>query len=139
MSVRKQITFKILLFLIFTDLLETFAQFCFKKSTFSAATLDIQGFSQAIIFIKAIFPSPYLWLGLFSVLFIFVAWSVILSKIDLSVAVPVCSFSYITVPLASKFFLEESISVLQWTGIGFILIGIIFVSLSSRHPESRHE
>ncbi|MDD4954808.1 MAG: EamA family transporter, partial [Candidatus Omnitrophica bacterium] len=63
---------------------------------------------------------------------IFVIWSTILSKIDLSVAVPVASFSYILVPLTSIVFLHEKINGVRWLGIIFILMGIIFTSLSSK-------
>jgi undecaprenyl phosphate-alpha-L-ara4N flippase subunit ArnE len=66
----------------------------------------------------------------------FIIWSTILSKIDLSVAVPVCSFSYVTIPLVSIIFLHEKISLLRWSGIFFILVGVIFVSLSSKEKET---
>jgi undecaprenyl phosphate-alpha-L-ara4N flippase subunit ArnE len=69
----------------------------------------------------------------------FIIWSTILSKIDLSVAVPIASFSYILVPLVSIIFLHEKISALRWLGIFFILAGVIFVSLSSREKEANLE
>jgi len=135
MTIKKQITFKILIFLISTDLMETFAQFCFKKSAASAKFLTINHFSDGILFLKAVLPSGFLWLGLLSVLLIFITWVTILSKIDLSVAVPVASFSYIAVPLVSCIFLHERISALRWFGIVFILLGVILVSVSSRQRE----
>jgi len=134
-SVKKHVTLKILLFLIFTDLLETFAQFCFKKSAIPAAFLGLHTFADAITFLKTVIPSPFLWVGLICVLLIFVSWSAILSKIDLSVAVPVASFSYIAVPVVSMVFLGETISVTRWFGICFILAGVILVSMSSRPKE----
>ncbi len=133
MPAKRHITFKIFAFLVFTDLLETFAQFCFKKSAGLAVNPAVNNFNGAIAFVSAIIPSPFLWLGLFSVVFIFITWSTILSKIDLSVAVPVASFSYITVPLVSSIFLGERISGLRWSGIFFILMGVILVSVSTRH------
>lgn len=65
----------------------------------------------------------------------FIIWSTILSKIDLSIAVPIASFSYILVPLASIFFLHEEMSLLDWTGIFFILTGVIIVSRSTKRVE----
>jgi drug/metabolite transporter (DMT)-like permease len=132
---KKHVTFKILLFLVFTDILETFIQFCFKKSTASANLLEINNFNDSIIFLKTVIPSPFLWIGLFSVFCLFTIWSTILSKIDLSVAVPVASFSYIGVPIVSMIFLHEAISLTRWAGICFILLGVIFVSVSTRHKE----
>jgi len=134
---KRRLTFKIFLFLVFIDFLETFAQFCFKKTASSESSLQVKAFTDAVHFIWSVIPSPFLWLGLISVLMIFAIWSTVLSKIDLSVAVPVCSFSYITIPLISMFYFHEKISTLRWFGIFFIIFGIIFVSLSTKHKEER--
>ncbi|MDD4183410.1 MAG: EamA family transporter [Candidatus Omnitrophica bacterium] len=129
---RKKITFKILLFLVLSDFLETFLQFCFKKSTISAESLNILNLYDVGLFIKSVVSSYFLWIAFASAILIFVIWSTILSKIDLSVAVPVASFSYILVPLTSIVFLHEKINAIRWAGIIFILMGIIFTSLSSK-------
>ena len=135
MPKRRNLTLKIFLFLISIDFLETFAQFCFKKSVLPANRFEIQTFRDIFHFIIKVAPSPYLWFGLLSVILIFTIWSTILSKIDLSVAVPVCSFSYITVPLVSRVFLHEKISELRWFGISIILLGVVLVAVSSRQKE----
>jgi len=132
---KKRLTFKILLFLIFTDVLETLTQFCFKKGALSQSGIDIRIFSDIFNFLLGVFSSWFLWLGLLSVVLTFVIWSTVLSKIDLSVAVPIASFSYILIPLVSIIFLQEKISVLRWLGVFFILIGVIFVSLSSKERQ----
>ncbi|MDD5567718.1 MAG: EamA family transporter [Candidatus Omnitrophica bacterium] len=137
MTAKKRLTFKILLFLVSTDILETFAQFCFKKSAACQNFPEVVTFMQGIVFLKSAFLSPFLWLALLSVFFIFVIWSTILSKIDLSVAVPVASFSYVLVPLVSSIFLHEKISHIRWLGIIFILIGVIFVSMSTSRREEK--
>ena len=133
---KKKTTFKILAFLIFTDLLETFTHICFKKSTFSLSNFEIKVLPDIFTFLSATLSSPFLWLGLSSVMATFITWSTILSKLDLSVVVPICSFSYITIPLVSTIFLHEKISILRWLGIFFILVGVIFVSLSSKEKEA---
>lgn len=119
------------MFLILSDLLETFHQFCFKKSAILEGDPDVRGFYDILIFFKGVFSSPILWMGLLSVLLAFIIWSTVLSKIDLSVAVPVASFSYIFVALTSILFLHETITLMRWLGIFFILAGVIFVSMSS--------
>jgi len=136
---KKNLTLKIILFLVFSDILETFTQFCFKKSALSQSGIDIRIFSDIFNFLLGAFSSWFLWLGLLSVLLTFVVWSTVLSKIDLSVAVPVASFSYILIPLVSIIFLQEKISLLRWSGIFFILIGVIFVSLSSKERQDSLE
>jgi len=95
----------------------------------------VKCFFDLVIFFKSVFSSPFLWFGLLSVLLTFIIWSTILSKIDLSVAIPIASFSYILVPLVSIIFLHEKIGILRWLGIFFILMGVISVSLSSKEKE----
>lgn len=132
---KKKLTLKILFFLVFTDFLETFTHLCFKKSVLIENAVVITKVSDAIAFLMVVFSSPFLWLGLLSVLATFILWSSLLSKIDLSVAVPVCSFSYILVPLASIIFLHEKVSFFRWSGVLFILLGVVFVSLSASEKE----
>jgi drug/metabolite transporter (DMT)-like permease len=129
---KKKITLKILLLLIASDVLETMVHFFFKKSTLAAGQIPVTGLSGALTLFKAVACSPFLWWGIFTVVTVFILWSLILSKIDLSVAVPVASFSYILVPLVSVIFLHEKISFLRWLGVIFILGGVILVSLSSK-------
>jgi drug/metabolite transporter (DMT)-like permease len=129
---KKKVTLKILLLLIASDILETAVHFLFKKSTLGASYAQVTDLATMLIFLKAVFSSPFLWVGLLTVISVFIIWSLILSKIDLSVAVPIASFSYILVPLVSIVFLYEQITALRWLGMFFVLIGVIFVSLSSK-------
>ncbi len=122
--------------LIFSDGLETLTHFCFKKGALTQSGIEINSFSQVPVFLAGVFSSPFLWMGLISVLFTFIIWSTVLSKTDLSVAVPVASFSYILIPLASAIFLGENVSLLRWLGVFFILAGVFFVSLSAREKET---
>lgn len=130
-----KLTLKILLFLVLTDLLETGTQFCFKKTAIPESNMFIKSLSDIFKFLNGVIFSPYLWTGFVLVFLTFIIWSTILSKIDLSVAVPIASFSYILVPLVSIFFLHEEVTFLDWTGIFCILVGVIFVSMSSNKGE----
>jgi len=134
----KRVTVKILLLLVLSDVLETFTHFCFKKAAVLAQDFSLQGLAEVAPFFRGVFSSPFLWLGLFSVLTVFIIWSTILSRIDLSVAVPIASFSYILVPVVSIAFLHERISLLRWSGIIFILLGVIFVSWSTKEEGQAH-
>ncbi len=129
---KKKITLKMLVVLILVDALETSTHLFFKKSALPESALQINNLAEALIFLQAVVSAPFLWCGLFTAFLVFIIWSTVLSKIDLSVAVSVCSFSYILVPAVSIIFLNEEISVLRWVGITFILMGIIFVALSSK-------
>jgi len=129
---KKKVTVKILLLLIASDILETTIHFLFKKSALAEGGFSVVDLASAGVFLKAAFSSPFLWAGLVTVVVIFIIWSLVLSKIDLSVAVPIASFSYILVPLVSIIFLHEQITVLRWLGVFFVLAGVILVSLSSK-------
>ena len=131
----KRVTLKILLLLIFSDCLETLTHLCFKKGALAHDYFDVNTIRDGIIFLTGVFSSPFLWLGLLSVLLTFIIWSTILSKIDLSAAVPIASFSYILIPLTSALFLHERVSLLRWSGVLFILFGVLFVSLSTAEKE----
>jgi drug/metabolite transporter (DMT)-like permease len=122
MKYKKPLTAAVFFFLVCTDILETAAQFCFKK----AALLQNSGGLLSVL------TSPLLWLALLTVFVLFCIWSTVLSKVDLSVAVPIASLSYITIPLVSVIFLGEHVSFLRWLGIGFVILGIILVSMSTR-------
>ncbi len=129
---KKKVTVKILLLLIACDILETAIHFFFKKSALAQSSKVIVDLATAVEFLKASFVSPFLWIGLFAVVSVFIIWSTVLTKIDLSVAVPIASFSYILVPLVSIIFLHEQITALRWLGVFFVLAGVILVSLSSK-------
>ena len=130
--VKKGLTIKIVLLLMFSDILETLTHLCFKKGVLTRHSPDIGNFPQLFTFLAGVFSSPFLWYGLISVLLTFIIWSTVLSKIDLSVAVPIASFSYILIPLTSAVFLGEYISLLRWLGVFFILSGVFLVSWSTR-------
>jgi drug/metabolite transporter (DMT)-like permease len=132
MPSKRHLTLPIFLLLVSTDLLETLVQFLFKKCALIQSTATISTFSDLLVFAATAISSWYLWAGLATVFLLFTIWSGVLSRIDLSVAVPIASFSYITIPLVSIIFLHESVSILRWLGIIFILLGVVLVSLSSR-------
>lgn len=132
----KRVTIKVIVLLLLTDILESASQLCFKRTSLSAADFNISDFLGACVFLKNAFFSPFLWLAFLLVSLVFILWSTALSKVDLSVAVPVASFSYIFVPILSIIFLGEKISTLRWLGILCILLGVMFVSLSTRDKKA---
>ena len=137
MQQKKPLTIKIFLFLIATDILETVAQFCFKKTSLAEASFAFHKPLDILRFALSSAVNPYLWSGLLSVFVLFCIWTTILSKVDLSVAVPVASFSYVAIPLVSIIFLGEHIPFLRWVGIAVILVGVILVSISSHQQVTR--
>ena len=112
------------------DSLDVVAQLLMKKGLLQAAE-GIRGIGDVFHFIGSNIGSGFLWLGILIYAFNFLVWIIVLSRIDLSVAVPVASTNYVTLPLLAIFFLHETVPPLRWAGIFLIMIGIHFVSKSS--------
>ena len=124
-----QVPLKIFLFLVINDLLDTTAQLLMKKG------LGIADLSSVASFIHHLFnfadPHIFLfWIGLALYISNFILWMNILSKIDLSVALPLASVGYIIIPIAAIFFLHEHVTPMRWLGLVFIVFGIYFVTQS---------
>jgi len=116
---------KIFLLIVTNDLLDTTAQLLMKK-----------GIGHLIDFSN---PDSFLfWMGLVIYLSNFFLWMHILSKTDLSIALPLASASYILIPIAAIFFLHEFVSPLRWLGLVSIVLGIYFIS-QSKPSRGSHE
>lgn len=124
-----QLTIKIFILIVISDLLDTNAQLLIKKGLGLTDLSSITSFFQHLINFTN--PNIFLfWIGLIIYLFNFFLWMHILSKTDLSVALPLASISYILIPIAAGFFLHEYVSPIRWLGLVFILLGIYSVSQS---------
>ena len=54
-----------------------------------------------------------------------ITWIITLTKLDLSLAYPAVSTSYIIIAIASYYFFQEAIPLQRWLGIGIIVVGVI--------------
>jgi len=116
-----QLPIKVLLLIGINDLLDTTGQLLMKMGIHHLTHFPATEFFQ-------------FWIGFLIYLFNFFLWMKILSKIDLSVALPLASTSYILIPFAAVFFLHEHVPTTRWLGLVLIVLGIFFVS---QHKSSR--
>ncbi len=72
--------------------------------------------------------SYHLWLGGVTIVVSSLLWMKVLSKVELSVAYPLISISYVFGLLAAKYILGESIPSIRWVGVGVIGIGIVLLT-----------
>lgn len=128
---QSHLTFKIFLLIVLNDVGDTIAQF-FMKMGLAQTGISSVTFSNLAEFVTKNFFSGFLWLGIIIFALNFFAWIIILYKVDLSIAMPVGSTSYIFVPVVAALFLNEHISILRWIGISLIILGIHFVSQSKK-------
>ena len=129
-----KLTISVLALIIMTDVIESVAELFFKKGTLSTG-IDNVTMDNVVAFMSKLLASSGFWTGLVLHATNFFLWAAVLSKVDLSVAFPTGSMSYIFVALLSVVFLGEHISAYRWGGIILIIIGIWFISRSTRHEE----
>lgn len=72
--------------------------------------------------------SPWVALGVAVYALEFVFWFAALSRTQLSIAFPFTALGYVGVVLASRFILNERISLRRWVGIGTIVVGVVLVT-----------
>ncbi len=126
------LTLAIFLLVIMTDIGESVAEVFMKKGLLNTG---ISAISMGNIreFISTNITSYLIWAGVFIYILSFLIWIIILSRIELSVAFPIGSTSYIFVPILAIIFLNERVGLLRWVGIIFIVAGIHFVSKSAKN------
>ena len=117
----------IFLFLLFI-LCDTATQIFLKKGATNLGEIPLDQLSLVILYILNILTNTNIIIGVVFVLIAFFSWLAILSKVDLSKAQLMNSLVYVTVPLASIFFLGETIHMTQIFGILLISVGALIAS-----------
>lgn len=80
----------------------------------------------------ALLASPFLWLALAAMAASFVVWMTVLANLDLSIAFPLGSVSFLLVPLLSALVLGEQVPPLRWAGFAVVAIGIVALAQDPR-------
>jgi len=127
---RNPVTLKIFAMIVMTDLGESIAEIFFKKGLLETGINSVN-FGNILEFLSRNSSSALVWLGIAVYIVNFFIWITVLSRIDLSIAFPVGSTSYIFIPVFSMIFLGEDVGPERWLGIALIVAGIHFVSKSS--------
>jgi len=127
---QKGLTWKLFALIVFNDTANSFAQLFMKKGLVASAA-SLTSFHALFDFVGANVGSPLMWLGIAIYSLSFFAWIIVLSRVELSVAMPVASTDYVIIPVLAVIFLRETVSPLRWVGILTIVLGIFFVSQSS--------
>ncbi|MDD5436703.1 MAG: EamA family transporter [Candidatus Omnitrophica bacterium] len=102
------------------------------KKGLSGTGISVINFGNIIDFAFRSLSSWMVCAGVLVYVISFVLWMVIIYRIDLSIAMPVGSASYVFIPILAIIFLHEHISFLRWLGIGMLVLGIYFVSKSKK-------
>ena len=130
------LTLKIFGMIFVNDVIDALAQVLMKKGIVGGDALS-WGLHDLISFVGQNAASPLVIAGIALYTFNFFLWIVILTKIDLSLAVPLGSTTYALIPLASVIFLHEKITLLGAAGIACVIIGILILSKSESSVQKR--
>lgn len=125
------LTWKVFFLIVLTDMGNSAAQLLMKMGMLHPAGDSISLTTLLHFFSGNVF-SPLIWAGILIYVLSFFTWIIVLSKIDLSMAIPLATTDYIIIPLLAIFFLGEYVSLLRWLGIAAIVSGIFFVSQSGK-------
>ena len=116
-------------FLFFLFILcDTATQIFLKKVASNLGEIPLDEVSHIFFYVLNILTNFNIMMGILFVLIAFFSWLAILSKVDLSKAQLMNALVYVTVPLASIFFLGETIQMTQMFGILLISLGALIAS-----------
>ncbi len=129
MSKAGGVTLKIFLAVFLNDVIDALAQVLMKKGIVGGAMVswDIH---DLFFFVAQNAVSPLVVAGIILYALNFFLWIIILTKIDLSLAVPLGSTTYALIPLSAVIFLHERISMMGLAGILCVILGILILSKS---------
>lgn len=102
-------------------------QLLMKRGMIAFGTFPV---SQLLVKLIPIFLNPWVFAGLACFGLSSVFWLVVLSRMPLSLVYPMVSFGYVLVALLSVFFFKEHVSLIRWTGIVVIILGVFLISRS---------
>jgi undecaprenyl phosphate-alpha-L-ara4N flippase subunit ArnE len=106
----------------FCILCETLQQLSFKVGSGRA--------ERQASFVRGVALQPLIWLGLALWVVESIAWVLVLQKTPLSMAYPVMTATYATVPLAGLLLLKERMTRRQTMGACLIFAGVLLVGMS---------
>ena len=75
-----------------------------------------------------IISSHYILLGFLTIIVSSLLWMKVLSKVNLSIAYPMISLSYIFGFLGAVFILDETMPFVRWIGLIVIIVGIFLIT-----------
>lgn len=126
---------KVIALVIIKDTIESFGDVFFKMGALSTGINNVT-IANVLEFTSRITSNPWLWIGIIFYLANFFLWMALLSRVDLSVAFPMSSFTYIIVPILAIVFLREKVHLIRWAGILFIIIGVSLAGRAAGGGES---
>ena len=123
------VTLRIFLAVFLNYMIDALAQVLMKKGIVGGAVASWSA-HDLLFFVTQNAVSPLVIAGVILYALNFFLWIVILTKIDLSLAVPLGSTTYALIPFSAVIFLHEKMSIMGTAGIFCVIFGILILSKS---------
>ncbi|MBV8770705.1 MAG: hypothetical protein JOZ87_22945 [Chloroflexi bacterium] len=105
------------------------SQLLLKEGTRQTGAISLASVDDFLGLVRQIVTTPILVAGYVLSGITAVFWLVVISRLDLSLAVPLLSATYyVLLLLASSIVLGESVSLWRWAGTLVIVVGIVLIS-----------
>lgn len=115
--------------ILFTVLTNAAAQLMLKRGMTGVGTLDVGGDGLIWTVFRVVF-NPFVFAGLCTFVISMASHLVVLSKVQISYAYPFLSLAYVVVAAYAYFVFNEDLGAARIAGIGFIVLGTIFIAQS---------
>jgi drug/metabolite transporter (DMT)-like permease len=120
-----------LIIILATVLLSAMAQVCLKVGATAVDDQRISGLnSETFLHIFAVFRDPYVFLGMVMYALSAVSWVWVLSRVDISVAYPFVSLSFLITLGFGVWLFDEPVTAMKISGTFFIMLGCILITRS---------
>ena len=93
--------------------------------------------TSASLFNLAALSSPWVWLGILSMLLSLVSWLYALRSVPLLIAFNLAAATHVIVPIASWILLGERIPSVRWLGILIVTLGVFVIARPLSRVEER--
>ncbi|SEG76371.1 transporter [Bosea lathyri] len=116
--------------ILFTVLTNAAAQLMLKRGmTTGVGNLDVANDGLISTVFRVVF-NPFVFAGLCTFVISMASHLIVLSKVQISYAYPFLSLAYVVVAVYAYFVFQEDLSPARIAGIGFIVLGTIFIAQS---------
>ncbi len=118
-------SFKVFIVCAISTMVTIASQLCLKKGMTQVGTISFDRLSHSLPLIIQIFSNYFILLGLGMAVAASLIWLIVLSRVNLSVALPISGgIFYILLVFSSWLFLKEQVSIFHWIGTVVICLGI---------------
>ena len=101
-----------------------------------AAPLELWPLPVLVNTLIRVFTNPFVLGGFISVFAGSIFWLSVLSRLDLSVAYPMLSISYVIVVFLSWIIFRENVSLLRFAGVVVIISGVALIGISHQQDQA---